>query len=491
MMTIFLFLGCQEPPKQEFNTANPVPIISPLEGGLLFWHTWAERDSARILNKPILLFLYNQRSFWCRDLALRCFNDRELVQEITRIAWPVWVDVDRQPDVFERFSLGGLPSLAFLKPNEEWIAGGTYLDPEDLMDLLRRVSFPFANPKRMVALEIQRTELQRRARVKAQKNPHPQIAPSKGLLSRVLDSLTVAVDQGIDVGAEGALALFEAHQSVACITQWLTVQRDADGVFFLFAHTADGQVVDREKHLGLNASMLTTLAKVGQTNEPIGLAGVILGDALLQSFRVDTLFCAGFAAFETSEGVPRDLSAYAGWNALAISGMTALYRATKLPRFQGAALLTLDTVVSTFGREDGLFNHTVDQTPGLLLDDQALVARAALDVFDMTDEVKYLQLARVLADGMLARFADVSGALRDREEKGHPIFPVGDHWLPAGNGVAAQVFVRLGKETGDKKYHDAARRILTVLMGPHIDEAPSMGALCRALDMFLVLDGQK
>jgi uncharacterized protein YyaL (SSP411 family) len=449
------------------------------------WHTWAERDSAAIVNKPILLFLYSQRSFWCRDLALRCFHDQALTTEISRLTWPVWVDVDRRPDVFERFSLGGLPSVAFLKPDEAWIAGGVYLDPEDMMDLLRRVSFPFANPKRMASLEIQRTELQRRLDLQARQNPRPQIPLSRDLLARLLDGLKNAVDQGIDVGAEGALALFETRQSVTCPTSWLTSRRDEDGLFFLAAITSDAQVVDREKHLGLNAAMLTTLSVIGQDNQALGLAAVGMGDALLDAFRVEHLFCAGFAGFETSEGRPRDLSLYAGWNALAISGLSALYRTSKLPRFQKAALLAMEAVENRFAREDGLLHHTLNGPSELLLDDQALSARAALDVFEMNREAKYLQLARVLADGMVARFADVSGALRDREETDQPVFPVKDHWLPSGNGVAAQVFLRLSKETGERKYRDAAHHILTSLLGPHIDEAASMGALCRALDMYL------
>jgi len=490
LFVVCLFLGCQEIPEQKQISAKTVPVLQPLQGGALTWHTWAERDSARILNKPILLFLYNQRSFWCRDLAQRCFNHLELVQEITRIAWPVWVDVDRQPDIFERFSLGGLPAIAFLKPNGEWISGGTYFDPEDLLDLLRHVSFPFANPERMVALEEQRGELQRRKRLWAQKHPRPQIAPSKVLLERMLDSLDVAITRGIDVGAEGVMALFEARQKTHGIQPWLQMRRDTDGAFFLYAHTLDGKVVDREKHLGINASILTALATVGQTDDAMGLAGVALGDALLRSFWVDGLFCAGFAAFETAGGVPRDLAVYSGWNALTVSGFAALYHFNKAPRFQEAAVLTIDAIQNKFENKAGLFDHAAGETGRLLLQDQAFMARAALDVYDVTGEDKYLQLARGLVDGMLASFGDVSGALRDRNIKDDPIFNVGDHWLPSGNGVAAQVFVRLHKLTGDNKYQDVARRLLTALIGPHIDEAQSMGALCRALNMYLALDGR-
>lgn len=488
LLLINLVVGCQEIPDPKPILAKSVPVLEPLSRGGLTWHLWADRDSARVVNKPILLFLYHQRSFWCRDLVNRCFNDPELVQAIERIAWPIRVDVDKQPDVFERFSLGGVPTVAFLKPNEEWIAGGKYLDPNDLMDLVRRVSFPFANPDRMDALEIQRKELQRRSKLWSQKNPRPQIAPSEVLLKRVLDSLAVAVDRGIDIGAEGTLALFEARQSIDNVTSWLNTRHDTDGVFFLFSHTLDGKVVDREKHLGMNASMLATLALVGKVHEKIGGVGRDLGEALLESFVVDSLFCAGFAAFETSDGVPQDSAVYAGWNGLAISGLMTLYMTTRESRFRDAALLSLDVLERRFRQADGMFGHVEGQTFGLLLEDQAFVARAALDVYDNTGEAKYLQLARELADGMLARFADVSGALRDRDATEHPVFPVGDGWLPSANGVAAQVFIRLAQITQKQVYQDAAQGILTALIGPDIDGAASMGALCRALSMYVTFD---
>lgn len=477
--------GCQDPPRQPVVEAKHVPVLQPLDGGDIDWHVWADRDSARMVNKPILLFLYNQRSFWCRDMAARCFTDRELVQEIERITYPIWVDVDKHPDVFERFSLGGVPSVAFLKPDASWIAGGTYLDPEDLANLVRRVSFPFVNPKRMDALEEQRTELLRRARLFDEAHPRPRISPSENLHSQILDSLANAVDHGLDVGAEGALALFEARQSMDGMTMWLRRRRDGDGAFFLYAHTTDGRVVDKEKNLGQNASMLAALALAGQKNDDIGEAGLALGDVLLTAFAQNALFCAGFAGFETAHGISRDHSVYVGWNALTISGLVSLFKTTEIERFQEAAFKTIDAVMQQSARSDGFFHHALDQETTLLLEDQAFMARAALDVYDISGQAKYLQVARRLADGMLLHFADDSGMLRDRKEPTNPVYPVEDRWVPSANGVAAQVFVRLSRIETQKKYQEAAHRILTASLGPNIDEASSLGALCRALGMYL------
>jgi len=65
------------------------------------------------------------------------------------------------------------------------------------------------------------------------------------------------------------------------------------------------------------------------------------------------------------------------------------------------------------------------------------------------------------------------------------VIPVIDRWLPSGNGVAAQAFMRLYRHTGESKYQDAAAGILTALIGPHIDRIGYAGALSRALAMFI------
>ncbi|MDA0709863.1 MAG: DUF255 domain-containing protein [bacterium] len=481
-----LWVGCRDSGTQSPTPVKITAVLQPLDGGAVRWRTWSERDSARILNKPIMLFLYEQRSFWCRDLSRRCFEELPLASEVMRLSWPIMADADRQPDLLARFGRGGLPTLAFLRPNGDWISGATYLDPEDLEDLLRRVSFLFDNPDLMADLEVQRGELRRREALAIQRNPRPEIAPSNALVQRLLDSLEVSAQRGYEVAPEGALALFEARGSVGQIERTLSTRLDPDGSFTLYSFTPDGRVRDREKHLALNASFLITLGHVGQTRPEIAAAGRLLRRTLTDSYRQDGLFCAGYASFETPEGIPRDPTIYAGWNGLAISGLVADYRGGD---DLAVAQQTLARLVTEFRREDGLFRHVRGQDTALYLEDQAFIARAALDIFKISGDAKILQLAKDLADGMLSRFGDPSGALRDREQADHPYYPVSDRWVPSACGVAAQVFVRLGAHTGEDRYRAAANRLLRATIGPNIDQAASMGALCRALTCYLESDG--
>ena len=56
---------------------------------------------------------------------------------------PVWVDADRRPDVNERYNLGGWPTTAFLTPAGQLLGGETYVPPDRMAMLLRRVGDAF------------------------------------------------------------------------------------------------------------------------------------------------------------------------------------------------------------------------------------------------------------------------------------------------------------------------------------------------------------
>ena len=455
--------------------------VTTLDGGRISWRTWSQRDSARILGRPILLFFYTQRSVWCRDLVARCFEDSEIARAIARYTLPVWVDADQRPDLFERFGLGGIPSLSFLTPDGQWITGSTYLDPGDMTDLLRWVQILYDNPDRLIRLEVQRAELKRRAERDKKKNPRPRINPSAALLHRVRDSLRSVVKSGFDPGPEGLLALAEAGIDSPLINFAHSARRDTDGVYVLGVLTHRGPVIDAEKHLAVNAQLLRAFAQVNLSRD--------LADAVLEQFALsgDVLLGAGLTGFRDQAGnILRDAEVYSGWNALAVSGLCAAFLETREARFLDAGRRIFEAVKTRFVQEDSLFAHARFLiTPHFLLD-QVLIIRAALDLFELQEREADLLFARAHADRVMIAFADSSGALRDRiPETDETLSPAIDRWLPSGNGVAAQVLMRLYVHTKMPRYRDRAETILTALVGPNIDRIGYAGALNRALALFV------
>lgn len=455
--------------------------VTTLDGGRISWRTWSQRDSARILGRPILLFFYTQRSVWCRDLVARCFEDSEIARAIARYTLPIWVDADQRPDLFERFGLGGIPSLSFLTPDGQWITGSTYLDPGDMTDLLRWVQILYDNPDRLIRLEVQRAELKRRSERDKKKNPRPRINPSAALLHRVRDSLKSVVKSGFDPGPEGLLALAEAGIDSPLINFAHSARRDTDGVYVLGVLTHRGPVIDAEKHLAVNAQLLRAFAQVNLSRD--------LADAMLEQFALsgDVLLGAGLTGFRDQAGnILRDAEVYSGWNALVVSGLCAAFLETREARFLDAGRRIFEAVKTRFVQEDSLFAHARFLiTPHFLLD-QVLIIRAALDLFELQEREADLLFARAHADRVMIAFADSSGALRDRiPETDETLSPAIDRWLPSGNGVAAQVLMRLYVHTKMPRYRDRAETILTALVGPNIDRIGYAGALNRALALFV------
>ena len=485
------FAACDRAPDRPALTAPPP--------GRVIWRTWSARDSARVLNRPLFLYLYSSRSYWCRDMVRRCFGDAGLARSIGQGTWPVRVDVDRRPDLAERFGVGGWPSTAILTPDGDWMTGSTYLDPDDMRELLRRVRVYFNNPKRWGDFERARRNLARWVAREARNLPRE--APAAGLLYQFADSTEAALARGEAPGPESFLALLDADESAARDLALARLKeiassplRDSDGMYFQRGLTPDGAVLDREKTLAANAGWLAVLARADTA------AAVDLGNALVGGLYApqSDLFVAGLAGFSEQSGeavllesglaAPRDPAVYTSWNALAVTGFVALYRTSGTTAYLDLARDVLASLRKRLTHPEGGMRHVMHPPgePQFLLADQALAARAALDVYSAGGGD--FRFASVLTDMMLERLFDDSGALRDRwPEPDTAVIHAVDRLVPSGNGVAVQVLSRLYALTGHSRYREAAGEILETLANRHLRRAANAGALYRGMAMYLRL----
>ncbi len=494
------FAGCERAPEASAFSELSAPLP-----GRVTWKEWSNRDSARVLNRPLFVYLYSSRSYWCRDMTSRCFEDPGLVQAIGRGTWPVRVDVDRRPDLAERFGLGGWPSTAILTPDGDWMTGSTYLDPEDLRELLRRVWVYFNNPKRWNDFERERRNLALWTAREARHLPRSEV--SAGHLQAFTDSTSAALKRGETPGPELFLVLLDGDDARAralALDRLKTVVssplRDTDGTFFQRQLTPDGVVLDAEKTLASNACWLAVLARTDTA------AAIDLGDALIRGLFVpqDGLFAAGFAGFSEESGAavlreagraaPRDPAVYASWNALAVTGLVALYQASAKTSYLDLASHVLASIRTRLTHPEGGVRHALDQPepPVLLLADQALVARAALDLYGARGDTASYRFALQLTDVMLERLLDDGGALRDRwPDPDAAVIHAVDRLVPSGNGVAVQVLARLFVLTGQRRYLETAGEILSALANSHLARAAAAGALCRGMAMYLRVEAEQ
>ncbi|WP_435626522.1 thioredoxin domain-containing protein [Candidatus Ferrigenium straubiae] len=199
-----------------------------------------------------------------------------------------------------------------------------------------------------------------------------------------------------------------------------------------------------------------------------------------------------FAAREKRVRPGRDEKILSSWNGLMIAGMARAARVFGREDWLHSAQHAMDFVRNTLWRDGKLLATYKDGKAHLnaYLDDHAFLLNAALELLQAEFRSSELAFATQLADALLARFED--------KERGGFFFTSHDHEAliqrsktgqddatPSGNGIAAQVLLRLALLTGKEEYRTAAERCL-MLFFPAIREAVSYHcSLCAALAEYL------
>jgi hypothetical protein len=189
----------------------------------------------------------------------------------------------------------------------------------------------------------------------------------------------------------------------------------------------------------------------------------------------------------------RDEKILASWNGLMAGALAHAGAALDDPALIAAATRALDFVarVLVVPEEGGgarVLRHTRDgvvKGPGFL-DDHAFVADAALDVYEATGDVRWVALARSIADSILAHFHDAAtGSFDFTPDDGETILvrpkdPF-DHAVPGGASTACRALLRLGSLAGEK-YTSPAARAVEQLAAPAIDNPFGMSVTVASVD---------
>jgi uncharacterized protein YyaL (SSP411 family) len=124
------------------------------------------------------------------------------------------------------------------------------------------------------------------------------------------------------------------------------------------------------------------------------------------------------------------------------------------------------------------------------LDDYVHLIDGGLALLQARFRAADLDFLRGLADTVLARFEDKAGGgfyftSDDHEPLLHRPKPAGDDAIPSGNGIAAQVLLKLGHLLGETRYLDAAERTLAALQAAVAQYPSAHCGLLLALDEYL------
>ncbi|MDI7252173.1 MAG: DUF255 domain-containing protein, partial [Actinomycetota bacterium] len=116
------------------------------------WLPWGKEAFERAARegKPVLLSISAVWCHWCHVMDETTYSDEEVIRLINSLYIPVRVDNDRNPDINRRYNQGGWPTTAFLSPNGALLAGTTYVPPETMRKVLRRISQLYAENRSQI-----------------------------------------------------------------------------------------------------------------------------------------------------------------------------------------------------------------------------------------------------------------------------------------------------------------------------------------------------
>ncbi|MBM4393102.1 MAG: thioredoxin domain-containing protein [Deltaproteobacteria bacterium] len=369
------------------------------------WQPWSDAafERARSENRPVLLHIGATWCHWCHVMDVGTYPHPEVIRLARDRFVCIRVDTDHRPDINERYNQGGWPTCCILDADGEVLVGRLYMPAQELIPLLESTSTPGqrwvigkAEPEAMPTAPVEVDAVW--AQVKKgfdpwhggfgelEKFPHP--GTCEWILDRRQRGLDDAgmLDKTLD--AMAAPGLYDP----------------VDGAFFRYATRDDWQVPHYEKLLDDNARLLRLYARAGVHDEVVagtvtwllrhlwtsqGLAGSM--DASEEFYCRDD-HAPGPGGWGRAEGHPSvDRAVYAGWNGLAI---TALLRASARlgrPGLAGVARMAM-AEVATLVDGEGVVSRLAGGARGLL-DDQALVAEAAVACGAWTGDDAWLGLA--------------------------------------------------------------------------------------------------
>lgn len=179
-----------------------------------------------------------------------------------------------------------------------------------------------------------------------------------------------------------------------------------------------------------------------------------------------------------------DNKCLASWNALVISGLVDVFRATGMEKALTLAREAAEAVRDLLYLPGKVLyrNHAGGKAsiPGFHID-YSLVARACLDLYEVLMEEAWIHLAEELCQLSMELFASEDSPLFQYNAHHTEVLvsrhqEIQDNVIPSSNGVMAHVLQRLGHHLGRPDYLVQSRRMLKLVSG-HFQKYPMGFAL--------------
>ena len=133
-------------------------MVIRLSAAEIIWRAWtpAALAEAAASQRPIFLFLAPAWSERAREMRHGALRDPQVVAHLNREFVSIAVDPDERPDLGSRYGLGAWPSTCILVGEGDYLTGGTFFNPDELMMLLDEVTRRWSLGRAGIMRQIER-----------------------------------------------------------------------------------------------------------------------------------------------------------------------------------------------------------------------------------------------------------------------------------------------------------------------------------------------
>ncbi|MBI4143596.1 thioredoxin domain-containing protein [Candidatus Woesearchaeota archaeon] len=484
------------------------------------WLDWGKEafKKAKEENKPILLDLTAVWCHWCHVMDATSYSNSEIIGIINNDFVPVKVDIDKRPDIRERYNMGGFPSTVFLDSDGEVIAGETYVPTERLKMVLKAVKDSYKQRKS----EIQESRLSH-----AHEKKH---AKREELTNDIIREVALFAEDNFDkfYGGFGTEPKFPSPEVIDLLFMQYQKTKDRkyldmtlktlDGMhkgifdkidfgFFRYSVTQDWKTPHYEKMLDTNAGLLRNYLDAynvtkNEKYKKIAMETICYVDSSLSDRQNGGFYGSQDAdeefylsSLEERKGKKQpyvDKTIYVDWNSMMISSFVKAGAILNNKNAVDFAVKTADFILKKcYSKEKGMF-HFFDGNAHVngLLSDNIYFLNSLIDIYSATKDGKYLEKATEIAEFIEKNFHDAkAGGFFDRLAK-HEDFGAlkvaSKQFIE--NSFCAYAFLKLFSLTKEERHREMAENTLLYFSDSYLNYGYFSSLYATAIGILLEND---
>lgn len=462
---------------------------------LVKWQDWG-KDAFKIAEKekkPILLNLSAAWCHWCHVNDKENYSDKETADYINSHFIPINVDIDKRPDIKERYHQGGFPTIAYLNWYGELLDGSTYMPRLQLMDSMKAFMTLYKttlgekkfNPKTFLKKIKEKNDTSKSCLIELNKeivNKEAGFLIGKydringGWGSEPKFPMSDALDLCFDLYYVHKETLFQ-EMIKHTLDSMKGIFDETEGGFFRYSVTKTWDEPHYEKLLETNSGLISNYVRGyrltdNPTYKKIALKAIEYttnnlfddGKAFYGSQDAnETYYRSSMTGRKRMQKPSVDKTVYVDWNGKMIS---TYFEASDILKDEVPKQIALNVihfiVKNCFDKEKGFYHayKLNKELPGLL-NDNVYMLRALIDAYQHTDVKKYLEIAEKVAEITIKNFMGKEFGFFDRIAYNDDIGNLNIDSKPLiENSVMAMNLVRLSKMLAKPSYKELARKTL-------------------------------